>query len=83
MRNRLKAPPRIGFDNEASEKPARMMALDALSAFVPALEFAVRLAHEKADAQKRAFLPTDMGTTVQFARQLEALARHLDVRKPL
>lgn len=63
------------------EKPPRMMALDGLASFVPSIEAGSRALRKEADRCKRALLFTDCDYAAKDAKELEALARHLDVRR--
>ena len=63
------------------ETPPKMMRLDALASFVPAIEAGALAMRQKAEADYKAFRWTDYGLHIEAALDLENLAHRLDVRR--
>lgn len=63
------------------ERPPKMMRLDALSSSVPAIEAGARALWERAEKARNDFRMTDYQHHVADAKELESLARRLDVRR--
>lgn len=80
---KLRAPMQLGDDEPKGlpERPERMMPLDGLAKFVPAIEAGARALRREAEACRRRFLPTDMAFRDRDAEALEVLAHHLDIRR--